>query len=94
MREPRKQRHTAKRTHDRLREEQRFKGSYTGVKRYVVKKRWLLKEAREGYLPIAHPSGHAQVDFGDFKYYDGLGTAHEGHALSVENSERGEQGRL
>lgn len=83
MREPRKQRHTAKRIHDRLREEHGFKGSYASVKRYVVKKRWLLKEAREGYLPIAHPLGHAQVDFGDFKYYDGLGTAREGHALIV-----------
>jgi transposase len=83
MREPRKQRHTAKRIFDRLREEESFTGSYAGVKRYAVKKRWLLNQAREGYLPIAHPKGHAQVDFGKFKYYDGLGVAHDGYALLV-----------
>jgi hypothetical protein len=69
MREPRKQRHTAKWVYDRLREEQGFRGSYASVKRYVAKKRWLLQQAREGYLPLAQPPGHAQVDFGKFKYY-------------------------
>jgi hypothetical protein len=29
--------------------------SYASVKRYVVKKRRLLNQAREGYLPIAQP---------------------------------------
>lgn len=82
-REPRKQRHTAQRIYDRLREEKSYKGSYSSVKRYVVKKRWLLKQAREGYLPIAKPQGHAQVDFGAFKYYDGVSSAKEGHALVV-----------
>jgi transposase len=83
MREPRKQRHTAKRIFDRLHEEQDFDGSYASVKRYVVKKRWLLNQAREGYLPIAQPPGHAQVDFGKFKYYDGLSVANDGCALLV-----------
>jgi transposase len=83
MREPRKQRHTAKRIFDRLQEEQGFDGSYASVKRYVVKKRWLLNQAREGYLPIAQPPGHAQADFGKFKYYDGLDAAHDGCALLV-----------
>ncbi|MDR1705476.1 MAG: IS21 family transposase [Clostridiales bacterium] len=82
-REPRKQRHTAQRIYDRLREEHGYKGSYSSVKRYVVKKRWLLSQAREGYLPIAQPPGHAQTDFGMFKYYDGLGVAKEGYALVV-----------
>jgi transposase len=83
MREPRKQRHTAKRIFDRLRGEQDFAGSYASVKRYVVKKRWLLNQAREGYLPILHPPGHAQADFGKFKYYDSLGVDHDGYALLV-----------
>jgi transposase len=83
MREPRKQRHTAKRIHSRLQEEHGFKGSYSSVKRYVVKKRWLLNQVREGYLPIAQPPGHAQVDFGVFKYYDGGGDAHDGYELIV-----------
>jgi hypothetical protein len=48
----------------------------------VVKKRWLLSQAREGYLPIVHLQGHAQIDFGEFKYYDS-GGAHNGYALLV-----------
>lgn len=81
MREPRKQRHTAVRIFHRLRDEKGYMGSYSSVRRYVEKKRWLLSQARDGYLPIAHPPCHAQVDFGKFKYYDGLGIGHEGHAL-------------
>jgi transposase len=83
MREPRKQRHTAKRIWIRLKDEHGFEGSYASVKRYVVKKRWLLSQAREGYLPIAHPLGHAQVDFGAFKYYDGADCPHDGYELVV-----------
>ena len=44
MREPRKQRHTAKRIHSRLCKEHGFKGSYASVKRYVVKKTGRLKK--------------------------------------------------
>jgi len=83
MREPRKQRHTAKRVWTRLREEHGFPGGYTSVKRYVARKRFLLNEARAGYLPLAQPPGHAQVDFGKFKYYDGLGLDHQGRYLIV-----------
>lgn len=83
MREPRKQRHTATRVCERLRQECDYPGSYSSVKRYIVRKRWLLGQAREGYLPLAQIDGHAQVDFGDFKYYDGEGIAREGHALVV-----------
>jgi transposase len=82
-REPRKQRHTAKRIYDRLREEEGFNGSYSSVKRYVVRKRWLLHQEREGYLPIAQPMAHAQVDFGEFKYYDSFGAPLDGYALTV-----------
>ena len=81
MREPRKQQHTAKRIHTRLQEEHEFTGGYTSVKRYVARKRWLLNQAREGHLPIIHPPGHAQTDFGEFKYYDGLGNPQTGYAL-------------
>lgn len=83
LREPRKQRHTATRIYTRLRDEQNFSGSYSSVKRYVVRKRWLLGQAREGYLPIAQPAGHAQTDFGEFKYYDSTGTARTGYGLIV-----------
>jgi len=82
-REPRKQRHTAKRIHDRLRDEHGFTGSYSSVKKYVAKKKEEMKKYRESFLPLDHPPGYAQVDFGAFKYYDGVGFDYKGHALIV-----------
>ena len=58
---PKKQRHTAKRIYDRLVEEHKFDGSYTSVKNTVRKWRQGCKEA---FLPLSHPPGEAQVDFG------------------------------
>jgi transposase len=86
-REPRKQRHTTKRIYDRLRKEKGYKGSYGSVKRYVSRKKEEMKKYKESFLPLNHPQnhppGHAQVDFGKFKYYDGLGMEHKGFALIV-----------
>jgi len=59
---PPKQRHTAKRIHDRLRAEHGFTGGYTIVKDYVREQR---ARTREVFVPLAHPPGHAQVDFGE-----------------------------
>jgi len=59
---PVKQRHTAKRIFERLRDEQDFAGGYTVVKDYV---RVSLARGRETFVPLAHPPGHAQVDFGE-----------------------------
>ncbi len=59
---PPKQRHTAKRIYDRLRAEHGFTGGYTIVKDYVRERR---ARAREVFVPLAHPPGHAQVDFGE-----------------------------
>jgi transposase len=83
LREPRKQRHTAARIWQRLKEEHGYPGCYTSVKRYVARRRWFLNQAREGYLPLSQPPGHAQTDFGEFKYYDSLGVGHDGYALLV-----------
>src|SRR3954451_2422275 len=58
---PIKQRHTAKRIFERLRAEYDYAGGYTVVKDYVRLKRARMKEA---FVPLAHPPGHAQVDFG------------------------------
>src|SRR3546814_18380372 len=58
---PRKQRHTAKRIFERLRDEHGFEGGYTIVKDYV-RERGL--RSREVFVPLAHDPGHAQVDFG------------------------------
>ena len=58
---PKKQRHTAKRIFERLREEHGFRGGYTIVKDYVRERR---RRLREMYVPLSHPPGHAQCDFG------------------------------
>lgn len=59
---PVKQRHTAKRFFERLRDEHGFSGGYTIVKDYV---RLAQSRSRETFVPLSHPAGHAQVDFGE-----------------------------
>ena len=59
---PPKQRHTSQRIFERLRDEHGFTGGYTVVKDYVRQTR---VQARETFVPLAHPPGHAQVDFGE-----------------------------
>ena len=59
---PVKQRHTAKRIFERLRDEHDFSGGYTVVKDYV---RICRARGRETFVPLAHPPGHGQVDFGE-----------------------------
>ena len=60
--EHRKQRHTAKRIFERLRDEHGFTGGYTIVKDYV---REHHRRRREMYVPLVHPPGHGQADFGE-----------------------------
>ena len=59
---PRKQRHTAKRIFERLRGEHGFDGGYTTVKDYVREHR---RRTQEMFVPLSHPPGHAQCDFGE-----------------------------
>ena len=59
---PAKQRHTAKRIFERLKEEHQFPGGYTVVKDYV---RMATLRSREMFVPLLHPAGEAQVDFGE-----------------------------
>ena len=59
---PKKQRHTAKRICERLRAEHAFTGGYTIVKDYVREKRL---GGQEMFVPLAHPPGDAQADFGE-----------------------------
>ena len=80
---PRKQRHTVKRIYDRLKDELGFTGSYSSVKKYVRKKKFIMKVQSAGYLPLDHPRAHGQVDFGAFLYYDGAGLEQTGYALTV-----------
>ncbi|MGE5608247.1 MAG: IS21 family transposase [Bacillota bacterium] len=65
---PRKQRHTAQRIFQRLRDEHGYSGQYDQVRRYVAAHR---KRQRETHLLLDHPPGsrlecdfgHIQVDF-------------------------------
>ena len=82
-REPRKQRHSITKIHERLQKECGYTGSYSSVKRYVNYKQAEMKRERETFLPLAKPAGHAQTDFGKFKYYDELERENKGYALIV-----------
>ncbi len=59
---PKKQRHTAWRIFERLRDDYRFEGGYTIVKDAV--RAW-KQGHQEVFLPLSHPPGEAQVDFGE-----------------------------
>ena len=57
-----KQRHTASRIFERLRDEQGFSGGYTIVREYVAE---ATLRSREMFIPLSHRPGHAQADFGE-----------------------------
>ena len=71
---PRKQRHTARRIWERLREEYGYQGGYTQVCEYV---RQACERDREAYVPLAFEPGTAQVDWGEARVWD------EGHWRKV-----------
>jgi transposase len=65
-----KQRHTAQRIHDRLKEEYpKFNLSYPTVQRYVKAYRAKKKQVRTYQELVWHP-GEAQVDFGEADFYE------------------------
>lgn len=59
---PKKQRHTSKRVFERLRDEYGFTGGITIVKDYIFAAK---QRQREMFVPLSHPPGHAQADFGE-----------------------------
>ena len=59
---PPKQKHTARRIFERLRDEHGYTGGETVVKDAV--REWRISR-REVFLPLSHPPGEAQVDFGE-----------------------------
>ncbi len=59
---PTKQKHTARRIFERLRDEHGYTGCETVVKDAV--REWRISR-REVFLPLSHPPGEAQVDFGE-----------------------------
>ncbi len=70
---PRKQRHTARRVFERLRDEHDAQVSYSTVAKYVQQRRGVIAagaragpEGAEGFVPQAkEPGAEAEVDFGD-----------------------------
>jgi transposase len=62
QRRPRKQRHTARRIFERLKAEHGFAGGETIVKDYVRERRL---HGQEMFVPLVHPPGHGQADFGE-----------------------------
>ncbi len=77
---PKKQHHTAKRVFERLRDEHGFLGGYTIVKDYVREK---MLHCREVFVPLAHPPGHAQADFGEALVVIG-GVKQKAHFLAID----------
>jgi len=59
---PPKQRHTSKRIFERLRDEYGYSGGITQVKEAVAASRL---GSRESFVPLSHPPGEAQFDFGE-----------------------------
>ena len=77
---PKKQRHTAKRIYERLRDEHGFPGKYTIVKDYVRERR---RHTREMFLPLSHPPGHAQCDYGEARVIIG-GAERKAHYFALD----------
>ncbi len=80
---PRKQRHTARRVHKRLKDEvDGYDCSYRLVAAYVAeRKKELRLKKQEGYLPLEHHPGEAQADFGYADFYENGKLYHEAKYL-------------
>ena len=59
---PKKQKHTSKRVFERLRDEHGYAGGITVVKDYIFAAK---QRQREMFVPLIHPPGHAQAEFGE-----------------------------
>ena len=81
---PRKQRHTAKRIYDRLKEKygEEFDASDRSVRKLVAEIRRELEMDPDGYIPLEHPPGEAQADFGDARFVEN-GITYEGHYINL-----------
>ena len=78
--EGKKQRHSAKRIFERLRAEHGYTGGYTIVKDYV---RLRKLSQREMFVPLEHPPGDAQADFGEAMVVIG-GVERKAHYLAMD----------
>ena len=66
-----KQRHTAQRVFDRLKQEATgFDCSYRTTAKYVKAKKETMYRTGKSALPLEHKAGEAQVDFGSADFYE------------------------
>lgn len=84
---PRKQRHTARRVFHRLRQIEECQGreitvSERSIRNLVIELKAELGQTTIASLPLLHPAGEAQVDFGETAFYE-RGTYHEGFHLAL-----------
>ncbi|HPJ21331.1 MAG TPA: IS21 family transposase [Clostridia bacterium] len=84
---PRKQRHTAKRVYDRLNEQERnanedFDVSERAIRSLVAELKRELNQQEVASLPLLHPAGEAQVDFGE-THFNEKDIYYEGNHLTM-----------
>ena len=81
---PHKQRHTAKRVYDRLKElyGDEFNASERAVRKFVADIRKELQLNTDGFLPLEHPPGEAQADFGEAQLIEN-GVLYKGYYLNL-----------
>ncbi|WP_027630042.1 IS21 family transposase [Ruminiclostridium cellobioparum] len=81
---PHKQQHTARRVYDRLRElyGEAFDASERSVRKFVAGIREELQMNPKGFLPLEHPPGEAQADFGEARFIEN-GITYDGYYLNM-----------
>jgi len=81
---PHKQRHTAQRVYNRLKERYggEFNVSERSVRKYVAGIRRELQIDTSGFLPLHHPAGEAQGDFGKARFIEN-GITHDGYYFNM-----------
>ena len=78
-----KQRHTAQRIFDRLKQEAPgFECSYRTTAKYVKAKKETMYRTGKSALPLEHKAGEAQVDFGSADFYEN-GRLYSGKYLNL-----------
>jgi transposase len=81
---PYKQQHTAKRVFDRLKEMygDEFTASDRAVRKFVADIRKELQNNTDGFLPLEHPPGEAQADFGEARFIEN-GVTYDGYYFNM-----------
>jgi len=81
---PHKQQHSARRVYDRLKEMygDEFDASERAVRKFVADIRKELQTNTDGFLPLEHPPGEAQADFGKARFIEN-GITYDGYYLNL-----------